>query len=511
MAYKIFAAIDVGSNDVSMKIYQVTARKGFKVLDTVSNMIELGSDTYRTGKVSNESIDELCSILNKFKKKMREYGAVEYRAYATSAVREAENCELILNRIKLRTELDVTVLSNSEHRFMMYQGLYACLNHFNDITMKNTAVVDVGAGSVQISLFDKQALSATQNLQIGSVRVRDYLSKLQTENVRIDEVIEEYISNEIETFKMLYLKDKDIKNVIAIGDEAMSLVKVAPELGITDTITQEQFDYIYSKIVNKNPQDLALEYGLQFERATILVPATIIYSRFLKESKAEIMWLSDITLCDGAVTQYMDQNKSLVIEKDFKEDIIASAYHIAKRYRCNKTHIQNITKSALDIFDCIKRVYGLGNKERLQLELAVILHDCGKFINMSNAAENSYNIIMSTEILGLSHREREEIANIVKYNTVYLPAYAQVKEGFGDCSYTTVAKLSAILRIANAMDRSHKQKINDFSVSLKEKKLIITADTLDDITLETGLFNKKADFFEQVYGIRPVLRQKRSI
>lgn len=511
MAYKMFAAIDMGSNDISMKVFEVAARKGFREIDYVTNMIELGSDTYTSGRISNDSVDSVCDILMKFKRKMREYGVESYVAYATSAVREALNGAMFLDQIKLRTEIDVKVLSNSEHRFMMYKGLAAKYDNLNDIIAKNTALIDIGAGSVQISLFDKLSLVSTQNIPIGSVRVRDYLSILEHKTVRLDKVIEEYVDNEMSTFRSIYLKDKEIKNVIAIGDEIINLIKTAPELNITDTISKEQFEYIYSKIVDKDPNDLVNLFGVPFERATLLVPSAIICLSFLEQSKAELVWAPDVVLCDGIVADYMDKARNSFIDRSFDEDIIDSAHSIARRYKCNKIHIQNVTRIALGIFDSIKKIHGLGKKERLQLELSAILHDCGKFINMNDGANNSYNIIMSTEIMGLSHREREEVANIVKYNTLYLPSYDEAKHVLGDASYIKVAKLAAILRIANAMDRSHKQKIDKFTVTLKNNELLITADTLSDLTLETGLFYAKADFFEKVYSIRPVLKQKRSV
>ena len=130
---------------------------------------------------------------------------------------------------------------------------------------------------------------------------------------------------------------------------------------------------------------------------------------------------------------------------------------------------------------------------------------------MQNVANNSYSIIMSTEMMGLSHKEREEVANAVRYNTLYLPAYPQVKDSLGDASYTTVAKLAAILRVANALDRSHKQKVEKFTIQVKERKLVIVVDTVNNITLEAALFKQKADFFEQIFGIRPILKQRRNV
>ncbi len=509
MRYMTFAAIDVGSNDISMKIFEVTQKNGFKELDFVSNMIELGSDTYKNGIIKNETIDELCSILMRFKTKLQEYKVVEYRAYATSAIREASNCQIILDRIKLETEIDVKVLSNSEHRFMMYKGLAAKYDNYKEIIEKNTALVDIGAGSVQISIFDKGTLSLTQNIPIGAVRVRDYLSIMQFKTVKLDKVILEYVNNEIETFRNLYLREKQIKHIIAIGDEINGLIKTAPELNLDMFISHEQFEYIYNKIVDKSPEELAREFKIPFERATLLVPSAIVYLSFLEQSKADMLWAPDVVLCDGIVSDVMEKEKKLFIDRSFNVDIVASAQSIAKRYKCNKIHIKNVTTIALAIFDSLKNKYGLTPVSRMQLELAAILHDCGKFINMNDGANNSYNIIMSTEIMGLSHTEREEVANIVKYNTLHLPSYDEVRPYIGKCDYMNIAKLAAILRVANVLDRSHKQKIEKFAVTIKDKNIIITADTISDLTLEAGLFDEKANFFERVFGIRPILKQKR--
>lgn len=510
MAYQMFAAINVGSSDISMKIFEVTAKWGFKETDCINTTLELGSDTYRLGYVSNEKINDLCKCLNRFKDKMKEYGVDEYRAYATSAIREASNSLMIIELIELRTGLQVKILSNSEHRFMMLKGCAMMMPEFDEITGRNTALLDMGAGSIQVSLFEKQKLTATQNIKIGAVRIRDIMSGIDSRVTNGDEIIEEYVQNEFSTFSTMYLGDKTIKNVIAIGDEIQTLQKIAPELKIKKLMTKSQIDYIHKKIANVSPQDMALHYGVPYERATLIRPAITVYRILVETTKADEIFLHDINLCDGIVVDYME-NKKLYVPRNFEENILASAMAMAKRYRSSKNHYAYVSEFALAIFDCMKKEHGMDRRQRLQLQIACILHDCGKFINLQDVANNSYNIIMSTEMMGLSHKEREEVANAVKYNTMYLPSYQQVKASLGDASYTTVAKLAAILRVANAMDRSHKQKMEKFSIHLKDKKLVITVDTVNNITLETGLFKEKADFFEQVYGIRPVLKQRRNV
>ncbi len=211
------------------------------------------------------------------------------------------------------------------------------------------------------------------------------------------------------------------------------------------------------------------------------------------------LWVPGTDICDGIAMDYGIRKKKVSGKYDFNADILNEVRGISKRYKGNSAHIQFIKEIALQIFDETKKIHGLSGKERLLLELAAMLHDCGKYISIHDAAECSYHIIMATEIIGLSHREREMLAEIVKYNTVKMPAGMNL----------TVIKLTAILRVANALDRSHKQKMSDCRLELKGRELMIHTKTKEDITLEKGLFVDKAEFFEEVYGIKPVIKQKK--
>ena len=142
--------------------------------------------------------------------------------------------------------------------------------------------------------------------------------------------------------------------------------------------------------------------------------------------------------------------------------------------------------------------------------LAGLLHDCGKYVNMMNSTLYSYDIVMATEFIGLSEQEKRMIADVIKYNSwPEVPELQTLTAALDRKNYIRMLKLTAILRIANGMDRSHKQKIKKISVSLKEKELLIRADTIYDITLEQSIMDSKGHFFEEIYGFRPVLRQKR--
>ena len=185
--------------------------------------------------------------------------------------------------------------------------------------------------------------------------------------------------------------------------------------------------------------------------------------------------------------------------------------HIGKRYRYSKVHAQYITDLALEIFDKTKKFHGLTQRDRLILEISAILHDIGKYVNLNDPGKNGYQLIISTEIMGLSHREREEVANIVLYNTQELPDTDELDTAFWREEYLRIAKLSSILRLANALDRGHKQKLEKCSMARKGKELIISLETNQDITLEITRFSKKAETFSEFTGITPVLKQKRAL
>ena len=132
---------------------------------------------------------------------------------------------------------------------------------------------------------------------------------------------------------------------------------------------------------------------------------------------------------------------------------------------------------------------------------------------MVNIGTTSYNIIMATEIIGRSHMEREIVANVVRFNHSRFTYYGQQDgvQGLDRESYLTVGKLTAILRLANGLDRSHKQKMRGLKAALKDNRLILTVDTQEDITLEKGFFEAKAEFFQEVFSVEPVLKQWKSL
>lgn len=510
---RTFAAIDVGSYELAMKVFEFNGKGNMRQIDCLKHKIDLGTDTYATGKISYERVDELCQVLREFVRIMKSYKVENYRAYGTSAIRETENTAIILDQIEQRTGIRIEVLSNSEQRFLHYKSIASRGENFNRIIEKGTAIVDIGGGSIQVSLFDKDSLVATQNMKLGVLRLREQLHHLNVKPVKEEELISEIVNAQLSVFKKLYLKDRQIQNIIVVDDYLSAWVKKKSVEGEDSFSVADvaAYEALMKMLRTKSKAQMASVLGMPDEKAQLLFISAVLMKCAIKVMQAEMIWAPGVTLCDGIAYDYAQKNRMITSCHDFEQDIIACARNISKRYMGSKRRGDTLEAITLIIYDSMRKIHGLSKRERLLLRIAAFLHDCGKYISMVDLAECSYQIIMATEIIGLSHKEREIIANVVKFNHSEFVYYHELQSKSIDRqAYLVMAKLTAILRVANGLDRSHKEKFTDIRAAVKDNTLTITVDTQEDITLEKGLFDNRAAFFEEVFSVRSVIKQKRS-
>lgn len=508
---KTFAAIDVGSYALEMKIFELSKQKGIKLVDTLKHQIDLGTDTYITGRISNEKLDELCRVLGEFHKTCDYMRVDDIRAYGTSAIREATNSIIICDRIRQVSGINVEILSNSEQRYLHYKAVaYRNSEAFDEAMGKNTAILDIGGSSIQISLFENGRLITTQNMKLGVLRLQERMNHLNARTTHYEELLEEIISSQLSVFKKLYLKDYTINNLILV-DDYISDAAVHLQNDITSsTMEKKLIDRIFEIMQSHTTTEIAKILDIPEDNVTLCHISAVLLKSLFEISNIDNIWLPGVTLGDGMAYEYAEANDILPKGHDFEQDIVSSAQNLSKRYNGSRKRSETLEAIAVNIFDSTRSIHGMGDRERLLLRIATMLHDCGKYISMVNLGQCSYNIIMYSEIIGISHLEREIIANVVKYNHVDY-SYYDVLESNADLDKNSgliIAKLLAILRLANGLDRSHKQKFRDVKIEMKNEDLVFTVDTQVDITLEKGLFYNRAEFFEEVFSIKPVIRQK---
>ncbi len=508
MAIYTFAAIYIGSYEVGMKIFELSAKKKLRVIDYVRKRIEIGRDTFSKGNIGYEMVEALCDTLGQYVAIMKEYKVEAYEAYAATAIRDSGNELFILDQIKIRTGLTVQVLSNSEHRFINYQSL-AAREEFEDMVKKGAAVIDVGGGGLQITVFKEGNIVKTEHLALGAMRLREQLEKQSVGLEQYELQIEETVNKELEVFSAMYMQGVDLSYLIFIGDYITEIMSRTEKNHSDKTVKAEKFVRYLERLRQKNIEQICAELGLSNENDPLVVPYMIVFGCMAKKLGAQELWVPGVSISDGIACGYALKHNIYRISHDFEQDILSAARSLAGRYLSYSPHIEALCAMSTLIFDTMKKMHGLSKRERLLIQVAAILHDCGKYISFANAPQCSYDIIMGSEILGLTHHEREIIANTVLYNTYTLPDYHEATQQMDHEAYLTVAKLSAILRVSNAMDRSHKQKFKNVKAAVRGKELVITIETEDDIALEKTLFHAKTAYFEKVFSVKPVVKRKR--
>lgn len=506
---KLFAAIDVGSYELNLGIYEF-GQDRMRIIDNVKYRLDLGTDSYSKGRLPADKVEELCRILKEFSRIMKSYHVSDYKAYGTSAVRETRNTKILLDRIEQRTGIHVDILSNSEQRFLDYKSVASKGRDFSKTIEKSTAIVDIGGGSIQLSLFAKDKLDVTQNMKLGVLRLQERLNELDATPSKYEDILEEMIGSQMTVFEKLYLNGRSIDNLIIVDDYVSPITWARTKDSKTPGfVTAERFMAFFERIREMNPVEFCMRYGIASENLNQVYIAASLIRNVARTLSVKTIWAPGVTLTDGIAYEYGEKKKLLTIDHDFEGDIITCSRSISRRYLGDDKKEQTLENICMSIFDSMKRITGLDKRDRLLLRIASILYDCGKYISLYNVAQSSYDIIMATEIIGLSEVEREIVAGVVKYNHVYLDYDIERTEssGRGEEVYMRVAKLAAILRIANGLGKSQKQKFNDIKTSLKDDTLVITVRTNKDISLEKGMLEKRADFFEEIFGVRPVIKQ----
>lgn len=499
MAVSTFAAITIGSSEISMKIYEISSKKTINQIDNIRYPIELGMETYSNGELSHEIVHSVCSVLQDFCKIMKEYDISDYTAIATSAIREASNCLLVLDRIKLATGLTVNVVSNSTQRLLCFEALALKENDFNKIIDEDSLIVDIGAGSIQLSLFKDSVLSSTQNIKLGFLRIKELLSNIAYNITDYSLLLKELLNNDLMTYEGLFIDEKKIKNIIVISNNIFDISNYFSGAQ-GNIIDSQEFISFYNKLSNNSNKQINQAFGISSEALSLLFPITMIIEKIIEISGANKIWFPGVNVNDGVVVEYAVKKYKFAIKHDFSLDSIASAKQIATKYKCNLAHNNNVEENALVLFDSLSKLHGLGKRERILLRIAIMLHNCGEFINMRNSLFNSHHIILQTEIIGISHEEREMIANIIDYNFVADKT---------NPDSIRISKLAAILRLANSLDKSHLQKIKKIKVEHNDNEIYISFICDKDITLEKLFFNIQAKYFAMVYGVVPKLKQKK--
>lgn len=503
------AVIYLGSSALYMNIAEKQPGKTFRVLEEVEYPLNLGHDTFTGNKIKFEKVDEMCKTLINFKKLINDYQVNTQQVIATTAIREAKNRDYILDQIKVKTGFEVEVFDDSQEKKYIYRGILKEIEA-KKLDIDRSLISYIGTGRLGVATYADGNINSSQNIRTGSLKLSEILGEIQEKTNKFYIVVEEYLSSFTYMLKS-FLPQEKLDHFIASGKEIELISELcgAEEENGFSYISKGDFLDLYNQIKDKTPNQVKRMYSLSAEKAEILLPSMAIYKAIFDLSAAQKIIAPFVSILDVVIFDVLYPSSARQEEREFYQNTILSARSIGKKYNYNQAHADKVEEFVLKIFDETKTVHGLGDRARNLLQIATILHDVGKFISLKRHYYNSYDLIRSSNILGLNNRELEIVANIARYHSRKVPRQE-------DRSYyklnredrVLMSKLVSILRLGDALDRGHRNKFNNLAIKLKENKLILTIITNEPTLLEEWTFKQKSNLFEDVFGIKTKLKKK---
>jgi exopolyphosphatase/guanosine-5'-triphosphate,3'-diphosphate pyrophosphatase len=506
----IVSVIDIGSTAVRLVILQLDDEGDYHRLDRASRPVSLGRDVFISKTIRAESMMQVIDVLSGFSELIGNYGLGPGDAYvvATSAVREARNRDTFVDRVQIKTGFQVRIIDGVEENHLTYIAvLHAVENLRGAFSRANSIIMEVGGGSTELMIMFRGKMQAAQSLKVGTVRLEQQLKAREGSAVVLEEFLREQFRINVATLH----SDTDLKRIryfiMVGGDARIVCYRIGESQGEHySVIKRGSFLEFLDGIQNDSVDDIVRKLNISYNEAEGLLPALMIYKIFLEETSAQEIIVPDVSIREGILLRNFMGSPG-AIDENFARQVVASARSLANRFHIDEKHADYVTDLSLEIYDQLAAEHGLGHRERLYLEVAGILHDVGYYINQSGHHKHGMYIVANSEIFGLSQEELMVVAAVVRYHRGAKPVRSHPEYGsMSRAQRLVIAKLAAILRIADALDRSHGQHIKTLQLDIEDNNLFISGDFRGDLSIERYGLSLKAGLFEDVYGYRVILR-----
>ncbi|MGI6168431.1 MAG: phosphatase [Christensenellales bacterium] len=502
---KVVSVIDIGSNMLRMRISQL-AEKDILHLDVLERPVKVGHEVFLSGRISMESVLGISAHLKGFSQLMREYGCKQYAAVATTAFREAENQILVVDHIKILNHISLEVLDEGEETTLIYFEMLKQLQQCKELDCGSALLCYIGTGSLGVALYDGEQIIATRSIPLGSLKISEMLRGLQDKTPEFHTVLEEFLSSFIKRLKV-HISYIDVKNLVVAGKAIDQIVRFCggtEEEAGSDLLSKERLFDVYREVHRLSPLQISMAYGMNQDQAEVFYTLMAIFVKIAELCSERRILAPKIELWDGLAKQMLDSEYRQEYREHVQQNAISSALTMAKRYCCDMQHVQRVGDYACLLFDKTKRHHGLKGSYRTLLHLAALLHDCGHFTNTKDHRSSTLDLIKNSYLYGLRDEEIELIARITAYDQKSRASFTTYR-GEAAATEMAVAKLSALLWLANTLDKSHKGKISQLKVRVQDRMLNISATSDSNLMLENWAFDECVPFFEDVLGLRPQL------
>ena len=499
------AAIDIGTNSVHMIVVRVRPDLSFEVIDREKEMVRLGAGGLDGRALTDTAMLAALQALSKFRRLADSHEVDEIVAAATSAVRESDNGREFLAAIQQQTGIRPSVISGTEEaRLIHLAAAYGV-----DVAGGSAVVIDIGGGSVELTLGTATQVQFARSLKIGVIRLTERFVQTDPLSGRNERRLVRQIDKEIGDV-VTEISGHGFDRVIGTSGTILSLGALAASDGRplaseelrNRRITAKQVHDLRRRLV-----DLDLAKRLQIpsldpRRADVSVAGAVLLDTLLRRLGADEVTLCDLALREGLALDYIHRNRAQIAKVERYPDVRRrSVIELAERCNYGPAHAQQVARIALSLFDQTRGVHGLTDREREWLSYGALLHDIGLHISYTRHHRHSYYLIKHGDLRGFEPEEVEVLALVTRYHRRATPRRSH--EGYGTLRSQlrrTVTILAALLRLAESLDRSHAQSVSSVDLLPSGDAYLARIGPAGDVELELWAARRSVAPLEEILG-----------
>lgn len=505
-----FGVVDMGSNAVRFLIAEVTAG-AIGILENHRLPVRLGRDVFHTGQIPDQALGEVVDAFRRFRASCDRHEVARVRAIATSAMRDARNRDLLLDRVRDASGIEIEVISGTQEAYLLKLAVESKV----DLRQGRSLLVDVGGGSVELVLVEDGQVVNADSYRLGALRMLQALRDGDDPGETFVELLHKHLKSLEHRIADRFEKGR-IDRYVAVGGNIESLADLVEarvpgrradghESHALDELRREVMDLARLSI-----DERMAKRGLKPDRADTIVPAGIVYVHLGELAGVARVLVPRVGIKDGLLIEIVSGHLEAFSAEDHVDVVLSSCRAMGRRFHCETAHAEAVLTLARQLFDQTRELHGLGGRARVLLEAAALLHDVGVAVNNDGHHKHSQYLIQSSELVGLTDEERLLVAMLARYHRKSPPQ--REHEDFMRLrrrDRTLVERLTALLRLADALDRQHASVVRGVSVKIREGSVelrpIVGGDQLTRLTLEAKAVEEKGSLFGQLFGRTPVL------
>ena len=498
------AAIDIGTNSIHMIVVKVRPDLSFEIIDREKDMVRLGAGGLDGRSITPTAMAAALQTLAKFKRLAESHQVDEIVAAATSATREADNGGDFIAEVGRATGIQIKVISGGEEARL----IHLAAGYGVDIGASTAVVVDIGGGSVEVTLGSATQMTLGRSFKVGVIRLTERFVKSDPLSDRDERHLVKHLNHEMSAY-LDQVAERGFDRVIGTSGTILSLgaVAIAEENTSLEELRNRRVSAKALHKLRKRLTSLSLEErlavpGLDPRRADLSVAGSVLFDTIVKRLGADEFTLCDLALREGLVLDYIHRNSARIRKVERYPDVRRrSAIELAERCGYWPEHAQQVAKLALAIFDQTRSVHGLSDRERDWLEYGALLHDVGVHISYERHHRHSYYLIKNGDLRGFDPEEIEIIALIARYHRQGVPRKSH--QGYGDLGRSkrrTVKALSAMVRLAEGLDRSHSRALAGIDLYPRSDDYLARIRTSGDAELELWAAHRHVAPLEKILG-----------